>query len=378
MRQAREYLELRSGGVSYVRYGSMEKLSSITGAVFDCDGVLIDERTSYDEAIKDAASALLSFLTGMSFNSSDIPSEAIYRVRAVGSFNNDCDTLALIVEWVVNKMDEKSGYSLADRLEGLKPLSLGELAEAMKTHKLPGLSAGEASAWLLELGKKISSLEGTAASLSEVESALGIDSPAVEDLKKVLNYPERYGKSLLTTVFDEVFFGSEYINAVRGSGPFFSFEGKLRNEKLLVEQSTLESLRKRGIVLGMSTGRGSWETWKTLGALADFFDKKACVFIGDYVSADPSSKQLYEKPSPWSLLQAVKTLGNNGYVIYVGNSVEDFLMFRKAKQTSANLLFAGVYGQSHDAADFFLENGADLVITNVNIFPKILELLEEA
>lgn len=377
MKDAREYLELRSGGVSYVRYSSMERLSSITGAVFDCDGVLIDEKSSYDEAIKDAAAALLGFLTGLSFNSSDIPSETLYRVRAVGSFNNDCDTLALIVEWAVKMMDDKSGYSLAERLEGLKLLSLVELAEAMKTYKHTGLSA-EASALMFELGEKISALEGTAASLSEVESALGIKSPAVEALKKVLNYPERYGKSLLTTVFDEVFFGSEHVNTVRGSGPFFSFEGKLKNEKLLVERSTLERLRRRGIVLGMSTGRGSWETWKTLGDLADFFDKKACVFIGDYVAADPSSKQLYEKPSPWSLLQALQNLGGNGEVVYVGNSVEDFVMFRKAKQTSANILFAGVYGQSHDAADFFLENGADLVITNVNIFPKILELLEEA
>ncbi|MEM4328870.1 MAG: hypothetical protein QXI50_04325, partial [Candidatus Caldarchaeum sp.] len=74
MKDAREYLELRSGGVSYVRYSSMERLSSITGAVFDCDGVLIDEKSSYDEAIKDAAAALLGFLTGLSFNSSDIPS----------------------------------------------------------------------------------------------------------------------------------------------------------------------------------------------------------------------------------------------------------------------------------------------------------------
>ncbi|MCS7129561.1 MAG: hypothetical protein NZ919_02850, partial [Candidatus Caldarchaeum sp.] len=179
------------------------------------------------------------------------------------------------------------------------------------------------------------------------------------------------------TVFDEVFFGSDLIREVRGSGPYFEFEGKLKHEKLLVEPQTLESLQRRGLVLGMSTGRGSWETWRTLGSLSNMFEKQACVFIGDFVAAEPSKKELYEKPSPWSLVKAVKNLRREGYVLYIGNSAEDFIMYKKARKEVDKLVFAGVYDSSYDVADYFQENGADLIIPKVNNLPKILEFLEE-
>ncbi|MCS7136863.1 MAG: HAD family hydrolase [Candidatus Caldarchaeum sp.] len=373
----KDYLELRAGGVSYVRFDSMERLSSIEGVVFDCDGVLIDEKTSYDEALKEAASELLKLLTGFWVESSEISSEAIYRIRAVGSFNNDCDTLALLVEWLFKMLSDRHGNSLVERLSKLRMKDYPELSGILKTESFERLEAGAASGWLEELSRRVSALEGTAATLADVESTIGLSSETVAELKKALNYPDKYGKSLLTTVFDEVFFGSDLIREVRGSGPYFEFEGKLKHEKLLVEPQTLESLQRRGLVLGMSTGRGSWETWRTLGSLSNMFEKQACVFIGDFVAAEPSKKELYEKPSPWSLVKAVKNLHREGYVLYIGNSAEDLIMYKNARKEVDKLVFAGVYDNSYDVADYFQENGADLIIPKVNNLPKILDFLEE-
>ncbi|MEM2515023.1 MAG: hypothetical protein QW419_00595, partial [Candidatus Caldarchaeum sp.] len=104
----REYLELRSSaGTAYVKYSFMERLPSVRSIVFDCDGVLIDEKTSYDQVIREVTVRLVTLLTGFEIAESAIPSEVIYAVRSVGSFNNDCDTVTLLVEWIVDMVSEK-------------------------------------------------------------------------------------------------------------------------------------------------------------------------------------------------------------------------------------------------------------------------------
>ncbi|MEM2236762.1 MAG: hypothetical protein QXU87_04335 [Candidatus Caldarchaeum sp.] len=375
----REYLELKTGaGVSYVKYSLMDRLPSVRSIIFDCDGVLIDEKTSYDQVIRDVAARLVTLLTGFKMTESMIPPDVIYRIRSVGSFNNDCDTITLLVEWVVKRFSEDNDVNLQNRLEKFEGKTVSELGEILKSQEgLNKLSEKHALEWFKQLEKRLSPLEGTAAALREVESELGISSEDVAMVRKILNYPGKYGDSLLTTVFEEAFFGSDEASRLRGLGPFFSFEGRLKNERLLVNAETLEKLYGRGISMGISTGRGSWETWKTLGPLSEFFEKKACVFVGDLVTAEPDKREKYEKPSPWSLLEAVQNLPSQGDVLFLGNSVEDYVMFTRAKPEVDRLLFGGVYGVEQELAYFFIEGGADAVIPNVNILPKIIELLEE-
>ncbi len=376
----REYLELRSSaGTAYVKYSFMERLPSVRSIVFDCDGVLIDEKTSYDQVIREVTVRLVTLLTGFEIAESAIPSEVIYAVRSVGSFNNDCDTVTLLVEWIVDMVSEKNGKALQERLEKLEGKTVKEFGEVLKTHqKIGSLDEKQVVEWFKQLERKVSPLEGTAAMLNEVESKLGINSKAVATAKKILNYPGRYGESLLTTLFEEAFYGSEEASKLRGSGPFFTLEGRLKNERLLVNMETLERLYERGFRMGISTGRGSWETWRTLGRLSELFEKEACIFVGDRVTAEPQNREKYEKPSPWSLLEAVKNLPSQGDVLYVGNSVEDYVMFTRAKDYVNRILFGGVYGQDMELAYFFIESGADAVIPSVNMLPKILDLLEES
>ncbi|MCX8201262.1 MAG: hypothetical protein RMI43_04675 [Candidatus Caldarchaeum sp.] len=374
--KAKLYLEYRTrGGLSYIKYSSMEKLAEVSGIIFDCDGVLIDEKTSYDKVIKEVTSSLVEILTGFKFDQEWIPVETIYRIRDVGSFNNDANTIRLLVDWVVSKIASEVGEEIGDRLEKLSEKSLKELLAYSAVSK--PLSEKKIKDWMTELGQKLSGFEGSAASLDALEEKLSLDFRLIESVKNAVKPGLAYGVSLLTTAFEDSFYGAHEVVHRRKDGPFFGFEGRLKDEKVIVTSDTLEILVGRGLRLGMCTGRGSWETWKTLGDLEKFFDKQSCVFISDYIEADPENAGSYEKPNPWSLIQAAKSMETSGMKLYVGNSTEDFLMYLKAVEQVDGLLFAGVTDSDYRRLDYMLENEVDLVIPSVNVLPKIFQLIEE-
>ncbi|MEM0441215.1 MAG: HAD family hydrolase [Candidatus Caldarchaeum sp.] len=374
--KARLYLEYRAGGgTSYVKYSCFEKLSNVVAVILDCDGVLIDEKTSYDKVIKESTTLLTEILTGYRLESNEPLTKTLYDIRAVGSFNNDAYTIQLLVEWTLAKIDSELDPEVMKRLEVLAGKSFDEI---LAYRQLKGyVAAPVLERWLNELKAKISKLEGTAAPLGSVEEELSLDPILTAAVKKVLQPEQPYGKGLLVTVFDESFYGSSEITRVRNSGPFFDFEGRLKNEKVLVSEATMNFLAEKRFALGICTGRGSWETWKTLGGLERYFHKPSCIFIGDHIIRDPGHANIYEKPNPWSLIEAVKNLEKQGPVLYVGNSAEDHLMYVRAKQQMEELLFAGVTDNDFRKLDYMLENEADVVIPTVNHLVKIFQLIDE-
>ncbi|MEM1944896.1 MAG: hypothetical protein QW756_00470 [Nitrososphaerota archaeon] len=377
MPRARDYFELRTGGsVSYVRYDSVEMLSEIGGIVFDCDGVLIDESTSYDEAIREAVSKIVGMLTGVRIDPSIISTELIYTVRSIGSFNNDWDTTYLLATALTARIASERLAETQSRLDRVRGGKFQQLEEdTVRDEDILVILRD----WVGELDIMLGQLEATALPSHEVlTKVMPYQLASISsEVARVLRYPGRFGESLVVTVFDEVYFGSGNIRAVRGFPPFFNYQGRIEEEKLLVSEDTLRSLRDSVGKLGLSTGRGSWETYKTLGSLLDYFEKSACVFIGDIVAANPEDRSRYEKPSPWPLQEASSHLGVNGSILYVGNSMEDLLMWEKTNSLDGRYSFAGVFSgvKRLDMLDLFLERGADLAIPSVNVLPRVLHHL---
>ncbi len=378
MSKIREYLSLRTGHSSlYIRFSSLDLLSDVGGVIFDCDGVLIDEKTSYDVAIRDVVSYVASHLTGLRLAPQMVPEETIYAVRRVGSFNNDCDTVYILVAWFLHKAAEELKVDLDERFGAIRSLTVEKFAATASGYAgFRDVDEGSVVAIFRDLEKFVAPLAATAMSLEDVEKSLGFAGEFSRRLRVLLKYPGVFGESILATVFDEVFFGSDTITHVRGKGPFFNFEGTLKHEKPMVVRDTLEALKGLGLRMGMSTGRGSWETWKTLSDFTDYFIRDACVFISDIVNREPGLKQEVEKPSPWSLRLAAEKLSAEGNIAYIGNSAEDFLMWRRARETDPRMLFIGVFGKSEDLADFFIENGVDAAIPTVNQLPKVFEVVK--
>ena len=372
----RKYLEYRTSvGTVYVKFSSLESLSRVCGIIFDCDGVLIDERTSYDKVIQEVTVYLTRVLTGYTLDVSSIKQETIYDIRAIGSFNNDANTIQLLVEWLVDRISAELDDQVGERVNELRAKSFTEWLGAIQDRG--AVSNTVVENWLRELSGKVAPFSCSAADLPSLEEKMGIDTTLTKMVKEVLKLGGRYGESPLTTIFDEAFYGSANVPQVRNAGPFFSFSGKLDEEKLLVSRDTLEKLSMRGIRLGLCTGRGSWETWRTLGELSRYFVKDACMFISDYIIIDPVKYSYLEKPSPIPLLEALKGLGGEGPKLYVGNSAEDHIMYQRALTSQENLLFAGVTDNDYRRLDYMFENEVDLILASVNQLAKVFQLLEE-
>ena len=68
---------------------------------------------------------------------------------------------------------------------------------------------------------------------------------------------------------------------------------------------------------------------------------------------------------------------NSQSCLYVGDSMEDFLMAKKATVLGHNTTFCGIIGTSKNPQEklkLFEQNEAILVLDSINLLPKVLNL----
>jgi len=68
---------------------------------------------------------------------------------------------------------------------------------------------------------------------------------------------------------------------------------------------------------------------------------------------------------------------NCNHCIYVGDSMEDFIMAKRAISQGCKVTFCGIIGTSKNPIDklkLFEQNGAKLVLESINLLPKMLNL----
>ena len=82
------------------------------------------------------------------------------------------------------------------------------------------------------------------------------------------------------------------------------------------------------------------------------------------------------KPNPQSLLNTIKGM-NSVSTLFVGDSMEDFIMATKATDLGNKTTFCGIIGTSknpQEKLELFQQNGAILVLDSINLVPKVLNL----
>jgi phosphoglycolate phosphatase-like HAD superfamily hydrolase len=356
-----EYIPLNSSrNAVFVTDGA---LGGVEAIIFDCDGVLIDTKDSYDKAVLYTAGRLISTFLGV--EAADLYSrDDLYALRGTGGFNNDWDlTYALV------------SYTLAMNSTMETERELLESSKDSLTKKLTNYGSNVeytppdfiALSGLLDT----SGLE----SLSAYYRLKGLED-RVSALDKVLGYPGDVGESLVTTMFEEVFCGARLFRRIYGREPGFWKEerGLIENEHLIVTMVTLEELtRITGGRLGIASGSLKAQAEYILEPFLGYFTDGACIWM-DNVDEEERRTGVkgLKKPSPYSLTAAVEPFGV-GRLLYVGDTMADLVMARNAKEL--NVVFAGVYGdgvEPEKTKTDFIEAGADLVIPSVNDLPWIL------
>jgi HAD superfamily phosphatase len=317
---------------------NMKLLNSVECALFDIDGVLVDVRKSYYLAIKKSVEFIMKNMGGKKSHIFPIVTDTlILKFKETGGFNNEIDIAYVII--------------LA-----LMSMPFIELTSNKKDFLFRvAQNANETG---------ISSVEDYLSSLSNLSH--------VKKLKQGLVYPAPVGKSPLATVFDELFYGPKLFRMQHGIEPQY-YRGKplIDNDEIVIKKETVNLISERlqGSI-ALISGRSKLAAQYSLEPIIDMFDKNASVFLED-------ESRKHWKPNPYSIIKAMTTLGAKTS-LYVGDSVEDLYMTRKAeKDMDIKILFIGVYGcsvQPQDTIRKFRENNVPLIIESVECLPDLMKM----
>ncbi|HEY7227225.1 MAG TPA: HAD family hydrolase [Nitrososphaeraceae archaeon] len=301
--------------------------------IFDIDGVLIDTRKSYNEAIKKTVQYVVSYINPTIMGVKALVSdEMIFNFRKSGMFNTDTDTsYALILSILCGPSKISDMHFFLDNITNNATINgINSVEDYLKKqYKYP-----------------------------------------LNEIKKILNYPGNIHSSILTRIFDEYFYGPNLFKKQHNTIPKYYFDRPLiENDTLLVRHSTMKKLsnlfnKKVGIV----SGRSKTAAMYSMKSIFKFFDANGSVFLED-------EKRDMGKPNPGALVKCIKSFGVRN-AFYVGDSAEDLFMVQRARKVSnIQIELIGICdpnARSNRIRDLFNNNGTSLIVRDVNELPNIL------
>lgn len=322
-------LEKLGDGI-YSTSNTLEQLKDIDSIIFDCDGVLIDIRKSYDLAINKTTEHILKKL-GIT-QPTRVDSDIIDAFKSSGGFNDEIDlTYASILSLSAANKKGEDGKQFLLQVAGNSDKS----------------------------GIK---------SVEQYIQNLGID---ISDIIEKLHYPSDRNTNPLCTVFDQLFYGPTLYAKLFGKESGFGDAGLIENDKVIVTKDLLDMLAKRfGNKMAVVSGRGYESVKYSLNGLIEKFDVESSAFLED----EPREMA---KPNPEPLLRAIKKMGS-AHCLFVGDSVEDLIMAREASKSGCKTDFCGIIGTSDEPErklQLFEEKKVRVVLDSIQRLPKVLNLV---
>ena len=299
--------------------------------IFDCDGVLIDVTNSYDTAINKTISYVLKEIADITV---DIPltNEILLKFKSTGGFNDEIDiTYSGILCFIAaKKLNRNPTELILDVLDNADD-----------------------------------------SGITYVENFLNAIDVNISDIKSRLGYPSADKNDLIHTTFDQLFFGPELYSKIFQKKSRFSEKGFIENDNVIVTSALIETLKKKfNDKIAIVTGRGFNAISLSLKEILNQFNVKNSVFLED------ESRDL-AKPNPQSLIRAMNGL-NSKNCLYVGDSMEDMNLAKKASELGFQATFCGIYGSDklpEAKKNMFVEKNVPLIIESINFLPKALNLV---
>lgn len=372
---------------SYIRKDRIELLKEVDAVIFDCDGVLIDTRGSYNGAIAKTVSYLFEGLTGQPLPESLISDRVLFSFRKSGGFNNDCDlTYAILIATLSVSPKSLRNY-LIKSIEGIgritDPFERFQILMRERRGASYALNYDFYGGLTDSLLNFSNNLDETGVSSVEVYlNRTGEDPRVYQKVRQFLNFPGDVKGCPLAAIFEEFFCGQELFKEIFGIETRFYTDGPafINNERLIINSETFNRITSSvGInKFGVSSGSGIKQASSVLGELLKFFNPNALIFreaVERAMAEERRGVNLW-KPNPFSLQKAAEALEPFRCALYVGDSMEDAIMVNKTGERGRRFLFTGVYYYSNPREEVlrsFLETGCDIIIPSVNDLPPILE-----
>ena len=304
------------------------KVDEFDSIIFDCDGVLIDVTTSYDTTINKTISYVLKEIADITADT-PLTNEMLLKFKSTGGFNDEIDiTYSGVLCYIAAKKLKKNPTEL-----------------------------------ILDI---LNNADDTG--IAYIEGFLDKIDVDISDIKSRLNYPSVEKNDLIHATFDQLFFGPKLYEKIFQKKSKFSDKGFIENDNVIVTSALIEALKKKfNDKIAIVTGRGLDAISSSLKEILNQFNVENSVFLED------ESRDL-AKPNPQSLIRAMKGL-NSKNCLYVGDSMEDMILAKKASELGFNATFCGIYGSSklpEMKKKLFTEHNVPLILETINQLPDIL------
>jgi HAD superfamily phosphatase len=316
--------------------------------IFDIDGVLIDVKKSYNEAIKNTVQFVVRNLIKKDLKDL-ITDQIILKFRQTGGFNNDTDTSYAIILALLSYQDLQNA--------NLEKFLIDVAEHADET----GIDSVE------KYIKKLTSNKTFPNYLKNIDKILDY-----------LNYPGKVGDSIVSTVFDEFFYGQElFLKRYKIKSKHYFGKPLIENDRIVITDNTIRKLIERfNSKIAMVSGRSKIAAAYALDNKFYLLNEKNSIFLED-------EDRKFTKPNPYGLKKVINKINTRNDILYCGDSVEDLIMARRAEEelnqkniiTKTSIVFCGIYGCSSNKDELiskFMEKKADIIIKSVNDLPHIL------
>ena len=309
----------------------IQKISKFDSIIFDCDGVLVDIRKSYDYAINKTISAIMKDI----FNddlSDIINSKILYSLKASGGFNDEVSVVyTAILTLVASKKTNISFEKLIiDVIENSDESGITSIDNFFINSKID-----------------------------------------LKEIKNKLDYTNSRKESYIHKMFNQLFYGPELYEEIFNEKSSFSEKPLIDKDDIVLDENLMSKLKNRfGKKITTVTGRGNFAFSYSMKDFLENFDIEHSVFLEDR-SLDLA------KPNPNSLIESISGI-NSKCVLYVGDSMEDLKMVEKCKDKGLDVSFCGIYGSSDEPElkyELFRKNSASFIIESIQELPKALNLV---
>ena len=308
-----------------------QKISKFDSIIFDCDGVLVDIRNSYDHAINKTISAIMKEL----FNDEigDIVTSKIhFGLKSVGGFN---DEVAVVYAIVMTLVASKKSNIEFEKL----------IVDVINNANESGIN-----------------------SIDSYFKEKNID---VIEIKSKLDYENSRKVSYIHKIFNKLFYGSKLYEEIFNEKSQFSEKPLIDLDSIVLDDNLISKLKNRfGSKVATVTGRGKFAFSYSMKNFLDNFDMENSVFLEDR----PLN---LAKPNPESLIETISKINSN-CSLYIGDSMEDLLMVQKCRELGYDVSFCGIYGSSDEPKlkyELFQKNNASFILESIQELPKALNLV---
>ena len=359
---------------------SDSKIKNINTIIFDCDGVLINSKNSYDKCIELTISYILKRMLNKQFIRFKISKSTLELFRQTGGFNNDYKFCYVIILKIISMIPRSISIEYKQEYNNINTKNISNSFKRLDSIKLNRITKKNSK---IEFTKELNTLAKDIKKfdLDSIESLItkGLNVEQrnlIDSSKQLLNFRKDRKNNIITNVFDEFFYGKNLIKKARRTKKInFNRKGTIEGEKLIVKESSLIALKSRfNRNMSIVSGRGKIGTKFSLGKLFRFFNIKGNVFIEDLARIQKYGARI-DKPNPVTLRKSAFNLSRKGNILYVGDSMEDLLMTKAAdKSKNQKYVFAGIYGSSRSERNkitLFKDNKADIIISNINDIPEL-------